>query len=58
LGISPELAAARLGHKDAGHLLLTVYADARRERLRAELDQVAADGGIDARLNQRAGGAR
>jgi integrase len=57
MSISPELAAARLGHKDAGHLLLTVYADARRERLKAELDEIAAEGGIDARLERRAGGA-
>lgn len=53
LGLSPELAAARLGHKDAGFLLVTVYEDVREERLRAELDEVAADGGIDARLAKR-----
>jgi hypothetical protein len=53
LGLSPELAAARLGHKDAGHLLLTVYADMREERLRAELDAIADEGGIDARLARR-----
>jgi hypothetical protein len=60
LGIDPELAAVRLGHKDGGHLLLTVYADtAKRTHLRRELDRIAAEGGIDARLARRAaGGAR
>ena len=53
LGISPELAASRLGHKDAGHLLVTVYAETRRENLRAELKAIAAEGGIDARLASR-----
>ncbi len=53
LGISPELAASRLGHKDAGHLLVTVYAETRRENLRAELQAIAAEGGIDARLASR-----
>jgi hypothetical protein len=52
-GISPELAAARLGHKDAGWLLVTTSADSRPERLREELDQLAAEGGIDARLARR-----
>jgi hypothetical protein len=41
LGISPELAASRLGHKDAGHLLVTVYAETRRENLHAELQAIA-----------------
>ena len=53
LRISPELAASRLGHKDAGHLLVTVYAETRREDLRAELQAIAAEGGIDARLASR-----
>jgi integrase len=53
LGLSPELSASRLGHKDSGYLLVTVYADAREERLRAELDAIADEGGIDARLARR-----
>lgn len=55
LGISPELAASRRGHKDAGHLLVTVYAETRRENLRAKLQAIAAEGGIDARLASRLG---
>lgn len=53
LGLSPELAAARLGHKDAGHLLLTVYADTRRGRLKSELAAIDGEGGIEARLEAR-----
>ena len=36
-----------------GHLLVTVYAETRRENLRAELQAIAAEGGIDARLASR-----
>ena len=53
LGISPDLAAARLGHKDAGYLLVTTYADTRRESLRQELAAIDAEGGIDARRAAR-----
>lgn len=53
LGLEPELAAARLGHKDAGHLLLTTYAEARRSRLKAALEAVDAEGGVEARLAAR-----
>lgn len=56
LGLPHELVAARLGHKDAGHLVASTYAETRRERLRQELDRIAADGGIDGRLAKRAGG--
>jgi hypothetical protein len=42
------LAASRLGHNDAGHLLVTVYA-----KTSAELHVIAAEGGIDARLASR-----
>lgn len=54
MGVSPELAAYRLGHKDAGYLMVTTYADVRADRLRAELDQVAAAGGIAARISRAA----
>jgi integrase len=53
LGLDAQLAAVRLGHKDGGHLLLTVYADSeRRAGLRRELDRIAAEGGIAARLGR------
>jgi hypothetical protein len=53
--VPAELAAVRLGHKDAGALLLRKYANRdKRARLRAELDSIAADGGIDGRLAKRA----
>ena len=45
--------AARLGHKDAGYLLVTTYADTRRESLRQELAVIDAEGGIDARRAAR-----
>lgn len=56
IGLPHELVAARLGHKDAGHLVASTYAETRRERLRQELDRIAADGGIDGRLAKRAAG--
>ena len=44
----------RLGQtRTPGHLLVTVYAETRRENLRAELQAIAAEGGIDARLASR-----
>jgi integrase len=40
-GLSPELIAARLGHKDGGALVLSTYSDAGTgERLRSELDRL------------------
>jgi integrase len=50
LGLPLELVAARLGHKDAGTLVATTYSTLNRDRLRRELDRIAADGGIDGRL--------
>lgn len=50
LGVPPELAAIRLGHKDAGYLLLTTYADSRPEDLRAALARIDAAGGVAAAL--------
>jgi integrase len=56
LGVPPELAALRLGHKDAGYLLVTVYADSRAEALRAELDRIDEAGGVAAAFARRAAG--
>lgn len=40
-GLSPELIARRLGHKDGGALVLSTYSDAGTDaRLRAELDRL------------------
>jgi integrase len=51
LGVEDALIAARLGHADQGELVRRRYAkDARRERLQAALDEIAAAGGIDACL--------
>jgi integrase len=58
LGLPLELVAARLGHKDAGTLIATTYSSVNRDRLRRELERIAADGGIDGRLAKLAEGGR
>ena len=56
LNVPLDVAAARLGHKDGGYLLVTRYASKqRRKRVRQEIDRIAAAGGIQAAL--RAAGA-
>lgn len=51
LGVDADLVASRFGHADHGQLIEKTYADdTRRKRLRATLDAIAADGGIDSRL--------
>lgn len=56
LDVPDALIAARFGHADQGQLIAATYAaDDRRERLRAQLDAIAADGGTTARLAKAAG---
>ena len=51
LGLPVDVAAARLGHKDGGYLLLTRYkAKQQRERVRREIDRVTDAGGITGAL--------
>lgn len=45
-GMPADVAAARLGHKDAGFLLLDRYATTRQERLVAEVERLDAAGGL------------
>ena len=51
--LGPLAARLKERHLRAGHLLVTVYAKTRRENLRAELQAIAAEGGINARLASR-----
>lgn len=50
-GLEPELVAERLGHKDAGHLMMTVYRHVRRDRLVSRLGSLG-DGLTDALNDQ------